>query len=408
MRRILAASLVILIASCSPSTLAPLPSPLAASATNVAPATEPLASPSATEASPASPTPQAGDVRWIPVVDGLSQPVGLAHTDDDRLFVVERGGTIRIVQAGTLAPQPFLDITGLVGSDNTEQGLLGLAFHPRFRQNGFFYVDYTDVRGNTVIARYHADPGSMAADPNSEHVILRVQQPFPNHNGGQLAFGPDGMLYIGLGDGGSQGDPNGNGQSLDTLLAKVLRIDVDAGDPYGIPANNPFARGGGRPEIWAYGLRNPWRFAFDRLTGDLYIADVGQDAWEEIDFQPAGSPGGANYGWNLREGLHAYAGDSTAGMVDPVAEYSHDQGCAVIGGAVIRAPSLPAWQGTYLFGDYCSGRVWGLTNVAGTWQTRLLFKTPYHITSFGEDQAGEVYMADFGGSLLHLQAASQP
>lgn len=408
MRRFLVASLVVLIASCSPSASTPLPSPPAPSATNDASPTEAPASPSATIAPPASPTPQPADLRWIPVLDGLAQPVALAHADDNRLFVVERGGTIRIVQAGALLPDPFLDIAAHVGSRNTEQGLLGLAFHPHFRQNGFFYIDYTDVRGNTVIARYHAEPGGTTADPNSEHVLLRVQQPYPNHNGGQLAFGPDGMLYIGLGDGGSQGDPNGNGQSLDTLLAKVLRIDVDAGDPYGIPADNPFAHGGGRPEIWAYGLRNPWRFTFDRLSGDLYIGDVGQDAWEEIDFQPAGSPGGANYGWNLREGLHAYRRDSTAGLIDPVAEYGHDQGCAVIGGAVIRAPSLPSWQGTYLFGDYCSGRIWGLTNSDGHWQTRLLFETPYHITSFGEDQAGEVYLAEFGGSLLHLQPASQP
>ncbi len=408
MRRILTASLAVLITSCSPSAATELPTLPAATATNVAPALEALASPSATEASPAPPTPQPGDLRWMPVVDGLSQPVALAHTDDDRLFVVERGGTIRIVQVGTLAPEPFLDIAARVGSANTEQGLLGLAFHPRFRQNGFFYVDYTDVRGDTVVARYHAEPGSMTADPDSQLVLLHVQQPYPNHNGGQLAFGPDGMLYIGLGDGGSQGDPNGNGQSLDTLLAKVLRIDVDAEDPYGIPADSPFAHGGGRPEIWAYGLRNPWRFTFDRLTGDVYIADVGQDAWEEIDFQPAGAPGGANYGWNLREGLHAYTSDSTTGLTDPVAEYSHDQGCAVIGGVVIRAPSLPAWQGTYLFGDYCSGRVWGLANTGGNWQTRLLFATPYHITTFGEDQAGEVYLAEFGGSLLHLQPVSQP
>jgi glucose/arabinose dehydrogenase len=408
MRRILAASLVVLIASCSPSATAELPTSVIATSPSISQETVTIAAPAATTASPASATPKPTDLRWQPVVDGLSQPVALAHTDDDRLFVVEKAGAIRIIQGGALAADPFLDIRARVGSRDSEQGLLGLAFHPRYRQNGFFFVDYTDVHGNTVIARYHADPGSMTADPNSEHVILRVQQPYPNHNGGQLAFGPDGKFYIGLGDGGSQGDPNGNGQSLNTLLAKLLRIDVDAADPYGIPADNPFAHGGGRPEIWAYGLRNPWRFTFDRLTGDLYIADVGQDAWEEIDFQPAGAPGGANYGWNLREGLHAYTSDSTAGLIDPVAEYGHDQGCAVIGGAVIRAPSLPAWQGTYVFGDYCSGRVWGLTNAGGNWQTRRLFDTPYHITSFGEDQAGEIYLADYGGKLLHLQLVSQP
>ncbi len=406
MRRFLVAGLLLLTAACSPPATTPSLLPFATPTPE--PSTEPgkiQATAPETSGLPTN-TPNPTTLIWQPTVTNLSHPVGLAHTDDDRLFVIEKAGTIRVLRAGALSSQPFLDIRARVGSRDTEQGLLGLAFHPRFRENGFFYVDYTDVRGNTVVARYHAEPNDASADPQSEHVILRVEQPYPNHNGGQLAFGPDGKLYIGLGDGGSEGDPQGNGQRLDTLLAKILRIDVDAADPYAIPADNPFAHGGGRAEIWAYGLRNPWRFSFDRLTGDLYVADVGQDAWEEIDFQAAGDHGGEDYGWSLREGFHPYSSDKTAGLTDPVAEYGHDQGCAVIGGSVIRAASLPAWQGTYLFGDFCSGRVWGLTHTGGAWQTRVLFDTPYRITSFGEDQAGEIYLTDYAGNLVHLQAAS--
>ncbi len=210
------------------------------------------------------------------------------------MFVLEQPGRIRLVKAGQISPVPFLDISDKVGSRGSEQGLLGLAFHPDFAHTPYFYVNYTDIDGNTVIARFQARGDQ--ADPGSEKILLHINQPFPNHNGGVLVFGPDGYLYAGLGDGGSEGDPLGNGQNTGVLLGKLLRIDVDKGDPYSIPPGNPFASAGGRPEIWAYGLRNPWRISFDRATGDLYIADVGQDMWEEVDYLPAGSPGGANFG----------------------------------------------------------------------------------------------------------------
>ncbi len=261
------------------------------------------------------------------------------------------------------------------------------------------------LAGDTVIARYLAS--GDRADPASEVILLRIPQPFANHNGGALAFGPDGYLYIGTGDGGSGGDPQGNGQSVNTLLGKILRLDVDGGEPYAVPADNPFAgSGGGAPEIWAYGLRNPWRIAFDGPTGDLYIGDVGQNRWEEIDVVPAGAPGGANFGWNVREGLHAYAGDSSAGLVDPAAEYSHDLGCSVTGGVVVRDPALPAWDGTYLYGDYCSGRVWGLRRSAdGAWLNGPLFETGVSISSFGEGSDGRVYLLDYAGTIYRLAAA---
>jgi glucose/arabinose dehydrogenase len=344
---------------------------------------------------------------WRVVASDLTRPIGIANAGDGsgRLFVVEQPGLIRILQAGQLLPDPFLDIRAIVGSQGSERGLLGLAFHPQYAQNGYFYVNYTDLNGNTVIARFNVSGDPDRADLASQKVLLRVDQPYPNHNGGSTVFGPDGYLYLGLGDGGSGGDPHGNGQSLNTLLGKILRIDVDHGDPYAIPHDNPFAGGGGLPEIWAYGLRNPWRFSFDRLTGDLYIGDVGQDRWEEIDFLPAGSPGGTNFGWNYREGLHPYQGTPPPGLqlVDPVAEYGHDLGCAVTGGVVYRGRAMPAWQGIYLFGDYCSGRVWGLLRAPdGTWGQAQLFESGVSVTSFGEDEAGEVYLAAYQGSLYQL------
>jgi glucose/arabinose dehydrogenase len=307
-----------------------------------------------------------------------------------------------------MLPTPFLDISAKVGSRYTEQGLLGLAFHPHFAQNGQFYVNFTDENGNTVIARFHVsatDPN--LADPASEVDILHVNQPYNNHNGGGLAFGPDGYLYIGLGDGGSEGDPLGIGQNLQTLLGKMLRIDVDHGNPYAIPTGNPFAGGGGLPEIWAYGLRNPWRFSFDRLTGDLFIADVGQDTWEEIDFVPSGTPGGMNFGWSYYEGMHPYKGQppANATFTWPITEYSHADGCAVTGGYVYRGLALPEWQGVYFYGDYCSGNIWGLIQLAGSsQQLKILFTTNAKITTFGVDESGEIYLADYGvGELLRLE-----
>jgi glucose/arabinose dehydrogenase len=238
--------------------------------------------------------------------------------------------------------------------------------------------------------------------------LLEIPQPFANHNGGGLAFGPDGYLYIGLGDGGSGGDPQGNGQSLNTLLGKLLRIDVDGGNPYAIPPDNPFANGGGRAEIWAYGLRNPWRFSFDNHTGDLYIADVGQNIWEEVNFVPDGLPGGLNFGWDYREAGHAFEGSPPANLtlIDPVVEYNHAGGhCSITGGFVYRGQALPAWQGVYIYADYCSGVVWGLVHTAsGDWQSQQLFDLPVSISSFGVDQQGELYAVGQEGIIYRLVA----
>lgn len=338
--------------------------------------------------------------QWQLVIGGLTLPVDIQKAGDGsgRLFIVERPGTIRIFQNGQLLPTPFLDITDRVFSAASEQGLLGLAFHPRYEENGLFFVNYIDANENTVIARFRVSSDPNLADPFSEAQVLYVRQPYWNHNGGVLAFGPDGYLYLGLGDGGSGGDPQGNGQSLNTLLGKVLRIDVDHGDPYTIPPDNPFGS-----EIWAYGLRNPWRFSFDARTGDLYIGDVGQDEWEEIDIAPAGV-GGLNFGWNYREGGHPYKGEPPAGvqLVEPIAEYSHGEGCSVTGGVVYRGTALPAWQGIYLYGDYCSGLVWGLLPGGLGGNAQILFDTFFNISTFGQDEAGEIYLANYGGEVYRL------
>lgn len=355
--------------------------------------------------------PEPGGYSWQTVVTGLNMPEGLVNAGDGsgRLFIVEQPGLIRILKDGELLPTPFLDLTQKVNCCG-EKGLLGLTFHPNYAENGYFYVDYVELVDSTlytVVARYSvsaSDPDQ--ADPGSELRILHIEQPFQNHKGGQLQFGPDSYLYIGMGDGGSEGDPLGNGQSLQTLLGKILRIDVDHGQPYTIPADNPFVNGGGLPEIWAYGLRNPWRFSFDILNGDLYIGDVGQDAWEEIDWLPGGSPGGSNFGWSYFEGTHPYRGSPSANekFVMPVAEYSHDVGNAVIGGYVYRGQSLPAWQGVYIYGDYGTGRVWALLHLAdGTWQNSQMFDTGLSIYSFGVDEQGELYMVEDTGSIMMLK-----
>lgn len=375
----------------------------AASATAGIPTAEPS---SAT----VSKLPDANLFTWKAVVSGLTRPVDIQSAGDGsgRLFIIEQDGRIRVAQKGQLLAQPFLDLTGQVARDGNEQGLLGLAFAPDYAQSGRFYVNYTDRRGNTVVARYRVsgdDPNR--ADPASAETLLGVDQPYKNHNGGGMVFGPDGYLYIGLGDGGAGGDPHGNGQSLDTLLGKLLRISVNQDSGYSIPRDNPFANGGGRQEIWAYGLRNPWRFTFDHLTGDLYIADVGQDTWEEIDFQVNGAPGGQNYGWNYREGRHAFKGEPPAGLqlVDPVAEYKHGEGCSVTGGEVYRGGQLAELVGVYLYGDYCNGRVWGLLHQAdGSWQNGLLFETGFNVSAFGLDETGEIYLADMkSGQIFQLE-----
>ena len=359
--------------------------------------------------------PEVDNYYWNLIADGFSRPVGLVNAGDGtrRLFVVEQAGIIRMVNQDTIRPFPFLDISSRVGSTGNEQGLLGLAFHPAFEENGFFYVNYTDKDGSTVIARFDSDvsipAGDQIGDPASELILLRVKQPYSNHNGGHLVFGPDHMLWIGLGDGGSGGDPQGNGQSLQTLLGKLLRIDVDHGDPYAIPSDNPFAKGGGLPEIWAYGLRNPWRFTYDSLSGDLYIADVGQNQWEEIDFLPADFAGmPANFGWNLREGTHPYQDDGAGAVlnfIEPIFEYQHDPGCSVTGGEVYRGNSLPAFYGIYLFGDFCSGTISGLLQKdTNDWQGQSLFTTNFQISSFGLDEGGEIYVLDLNSGLYRLEA----
>jgi len=344
---------------------------------------------------------------WRMVVDGLESPVDLANAADGsgRLFILEQSGAIKIFDQESLLPTPFLDIRGRVGSESSEQGLLGLAFHPQYPLNGYFFVNYTNRGGDTVIARYQVSgTDKNIAKPESEKIILTISQPFANHNGGMLAFGPDGYLYVATGDGGSGGDPQGNGQSLDTLLGKIMRLDIDQEDSYTIPADNPFADSNS-PEIWAYGLRNPWRFTFDSLTGDMYIGDVGQNQWEEIDFLPAGSPGGSNFGWNFLEGTHQFNGTppNIFALVPPIVEYDHEFGCSVTGGVVYRGSQLPGFNGVYLYGDFCSGNVWGtLQNAGGDWESALLFKNMGRISSFGEDGTGEVYLVDYNGTVSIL------
>lgn len=372
----------------------------------VSPAAQPTSAAPPTAGSAATSVPANASISLKLISDAVEQPVYVTHAGDKsgRLFVVEKRGRIVVLRPDNPAPVLFLDISDRVGSDGSEQGLLSVAFHPQFAQNGRLFVDYTDRNGDTIISRFQAS--ADRADPASEAVLLKIDQPYPNHNGGLVLFGPDGYLYVGMGDGGSAGDPQGNGQNRNALLGKLLRLDVDKGDPYGIPPDNPWPDGGdGRPEVWAYGLRNPWRFSFDRDNGDLYIADVGQGEYEEIDMQPAGSPGGANYGWNITEGRHCYRGSScdTSGLVVPIAEYDHSQGCSITGGYVYRGAAFPGLQGLYFYGDYCSGRIWTLHQAsAGQWQQRELLQSDLKISSFGEDQAGELYITDLQGGLYQV------
>jgi glucose/arabinose dehydrogenase len=331
------------------------------------------------------------------VVSGLTRPVDLQPDGSGRLFIVEKVGRIRILQDGQLLDQPFLDIDERVGSLGNEQGLLGLAFHPQYAQNRRFFVNYTDNNGDNLIARFQVTSNPNLADSNSEVRLLGIDDPFPNHNGGVLAFGPDGYLYAGMGDGGGAGDPFENAQNTNVLLGKILRLDVDSAEPYTVPTDNPFGN-----EVWAYGLRNPWRLSFDKRTGDMYIGDVGQGQWEEINYLPADSPGGTNFGWDLREGAHDYEGSASPELIDPIAEYSHAEGgCSVTGGFVYRG-SMPEWNGIYLYGDYCTGFIWGLIGAEDGLQKQQLFDLQALITSFGQDQDGEIYLLSDDGSIYHL------
>jgi glucose/arabinose dehydrogenase len=349
------------------------------------------------------------------VASGFTRPLYVTHAGDDsgRLFVVQQAGVISVLQDGATLSEPFLDIRDRVGSRGNEQGLLGLAFHPDWPTVNAFFVNYTNRSGDTVVGRYRVSDDPNRADPNSEVRILELDQPAANHNGGNLVFGPDGYLYIGTGDGGGAGDQFGNGQNRRTLLGKMLRIDVNSGQPYGIPPDKPFVgTTSTAPEIWAIGLRNPWRYTFDRATGDLYIGDVGQNAWEEIDFQSASSAGGENYGWPLMEGAHCYNAPrcNEQGLVLPVAEYSHSLGCSVTGGYVYRGQLFPSLTGIYFYADYCSGRIWKLTRDGqGNWVSTEVLDSNEQISSFGEDEEGEVYLTGLSsGRVLQLVGPDQP
>jgi glucose/arabinose dehydrogenase len=346
------------------------------------------------------------------VARGLGNPLDLqaAPGDRTRVFVVEQGGRIRIIRDGALQGGSFLDIGSRISAGG-ERGLLGLAFHPRYAENGRFFVNYTDRSGDTHIAEFRVSGNPDQADAGSERLLLFVRQPFANHNGGGLAFGNDGRLYIGLGDGGSGGDPMGHGQNLGSHLGKILRLDVDGGQPYAIPADNPFrGTAGALPEIWAFGLRNPWRIAFDRATGDLYIGDVGQNAVEEIDVGLASRRGGENYGWNITEGSLCYrpaSGCNRTGLTSPVLEYSHNDGCSITGGFVYRGCRLPGYHGTYFYGDFCTPfiRSFRLENGravdARDWRSAL-GRGVNDISSFGVDGDGEGYIVDHDGEVYKI------
>lgn len=358
---------------------------------------------------PSDPPPLESGLALEEVARGLEAPVFLTGlAGDPRLFVVEQPGRVRIVRDGQLEPGAFLDIAARVGSGG-ERGLLSIAFAPDYSTSGHVFVYYTNTAGDTRVARFEraADPDRL--DPASERVYLQLDQPFSNHNGGQLAFGRDGYLYIGLGDGGSGGDPLNSGQDTSTLLGSILRIDVSSPPPYHIPPDNPLVgEAGARPEIWAWGLRNPWRFSFDAPSSTLYIGDVGQNQWEEIDARPV-SEGGLNYGWRIREGLECFAaaGCATQDLVDPVVVYSHSEGCSVTGGYVYRGARIPSLQGRYLYGDYCGGwiRSFLLSGGVATEQRQLDLPEVPNLSSFGIDAAGEVYALSLSGLVYRIAPA---
>ncbi len=348
------------------------------------------------------------------LVGGLTNPLIITNAGDGsgRLFIGEQDGLVWIWDGNQLLPTPFLDVTAQSISGG-EHGLLGLAFDPDFEVNGLLYVHYSapddtgdpEIDNFTTISRFTVDGANPnQVDPSSETLLLRYPQPYWNHNGGAIVFGPDGFLYIGLGDGGSSGDPDNRGQNANQLLGKILRVDPQGDDfpadpdrNYSIPPGNPFVGAPGEDEIWALGLRNPWRFSFDRSTGDLFIGDVGQNSWEEIDLEPAASPGGANYGWRCYEGNHPFntTGCGTPDQyVSPILEYSHGQGCSVTGGYRYRGPTFPNLQGYYLYADYCTGTVWGATTDGSTWSSAPLLASLLSVSSFGEDESGELYIAD--------------
>jgi len=362
----------------------------------------------------ANPPPPSGtpSIALTPFVSGLSTPVDFQTPDDGsgRIFIVQQSGTIRIISGGSLLPTPFLDISSRINFDGAEQGLLGLAFHPSYSQNKRFYLNYDRLSGGqiqTVIAEYQLTADPNAADPASERILLTVNQPFTNHKGGQMAFGPDGFLYIAFGDGGSGGDPMGNAQNRGTLLGKIARIGVDppftSGLQYVIPADNPFVGTSDRGEIWAYGFRNPWRFSFDKGGTRLFVADVGQDKFEEIDLVQKG----LNYGWNTMEGSHCFSpatGCNMSGLTLPIVDYDHSEGVTVIGGYVYHGTAIASLVGAYIFGDFSNGKIWELTESSGTWTRTQLLNSGKNMSAFGQDAAGELYVVDYSGSVFKITA----
>jgi glucose/arabinose dehydrogenase len=392
-----------------------LASPTAAPGPSTPATSQASSGPTATAAATAPPfNPAAVRVDLRPYVEVPGGPLAITWPDDGsrRLFIASQGGRAWVIRDGARVQAPLLDLRAIITTGG-ERGLLGIATHPGFAADPRVFVDYTDHNGDTVVASYVMDPGNPdRLDPASARALLHVGQPYPNHNGGALAFGPDGDLYVSLGDGGSGGDPHGNGQRLDTTLGKILRIDVDHpsnGRAYGIPAGNPFVGDPfAHPEIWLYGLRNPWRMSFDRATGDLWIGDAGQNVWEEVDVARAGV-GGLNYGWNRMEGDHCYPPGShcdRTGLTKPVAEYSHDGGaCVVIGGAVYRGDAFPILRGGYLYSDFCTGTIWALDAAATHPKPAVVGAHAGQIAAYGEDQAGNLYAASLDGTIYRVTAA---
>ncbi len=348
--------------------------------------------------------------RWQPVADNLDSALYVTHAGDGsgRLFAVEQSGAVLVIPDEGVTPRLFLDLSDQLPSSvfqggYTEQGVLGLAFHPDYGENRQFFVSYTDFRGESVLTSYRVSANPDEADPDSAVEILRVPQPFPDHNGGHIVFGPDGYLYMGFGDGGNVNEPNTRSLDPALFLGKIIRIDVNS-TPYGVPADNPFVSVPGYlPEIWAQGLRNPWRFSFDRATGEQYVADVGQWDWEEVNVQPPGV-GGQNYGWSAYEGSSVYLPDVTVeNPTMPVLEYSHDVGCSITGGYVYRGTRMPELNGYYFYGDYCNGIIWAAyRDAAGAWQTSVFMDTEFVISSFGEDEDGELYLVDYKTGVYRL------
>ncbi len=408
MRRVLHWGVVVsalLLAACGNDSSDAQNSPAAADSVTV----PGIATDAATDAAP-----EKVEVALVKVVEGLDEPTAIANAGDgsDRLFVVQKEGLVRVVKGSALLPAPFLDVRDLVTDAGNEQGLLGIAFHPQFAQNGRFFIAFSakDTNANSLAEFRVTTPGSDMADRDSGRTLLAIPDTRSNHNGGMVAFGPDGYLYFSTGDGGGAGDPDRAGQDIGVLAGKILRLDVDGGAPFAIPGTNPFVgRSGARGEIWAYGLRNPWRFSFDRETGDLWIADVGQNDFEEIDFQPAASTGGENYGWSVMEGTYCFRpadGCDTSGKVLPVYEYSHADGsCSVTGGYRYRGDAAPDLRGLYVFADYCQRDLLALAPDGDGWRVLTIGRTPGRVTAFGEDESGEVYLVSGTDGGLYRVAA---